>query len=356
MQIEKIEIQSYRLKFEQKFTNAKSSWSDRPGYVIKMTSSSGLVGLGEAAPLPNWSPETLTQTAIALEQISRHLQARPITLEDLATVLLPHQAIPSACHGIELAYLDLLTQSQQLPLCQWLNPTAKMSVPVNGLLTSSPNPIAKAQTLVAQGYNTLKLKIGRNWQQDLALIQALRQRLGHQIRLRLDLNQAWHLEQAIARIAILTPWQIEYLEQPLTAQDLPGMAKLRQLQQIPIAADESAQTLEQLHTLLQLQAADIVILKPMILGGILATYKAAQLAIHAGITPIITTTLDSAIARAAAIHLAAALPERGHADGLATGQFFAADLFLAKDLWSERSPITLANQPGLGLDWRNLRL
>ncbi|MDX1976906.1 MAG: o-succinylbenzoate synthase [Pseudanabaenaceae cyanobacterium bins.68] len=352
MQIEKIETRAYRLKFKRQFSNANSSWGDRAGYVIKITTNSGLVGLGEAAPLPGWSGETLTQTAIALDQMAA--AARIVALPDLQEILQSHVQVPAACHGIELAYLDLLAQSQQLPLYQWLNPQAQPNVCINGLLVSDQAAIAQAQTLVDQGYTTLKLKIGRHWEQDLALIQALRTQLGFEIKLRLDLNQAWSLAQAIARLPELVPWQIEYLEQPLAARDLVGMAKLHQLNQVAIAADESVQTLEQLQALIKYQAADFVILKPMVLGGILASYRAAQIATQAGITPIITTTLDGAIARTGAIHLAAALG--GSAHGLATGQWLAEDLFSPVDLLSETNPIRLGDQAGLGLSWQNMRI
>ena len=96
------------------------------------------------------------------------------------------------------------------------------------------------------------------------------------------------------------------------------MAEVRRSQSIPIAADESVNNLTQLQQVINAQAADIIILKPMALGGIITAYRAAAIAFNAGLDVVVTTTIDGAIARQAAFDLAAALPIK-RACGLATG-------------------------------------
>ena len=147
---------------------------------------------------------------------------------------------------------------------------------------------------------------------------SVRSQVGNDIQIRIDANQSWSVNEAIANLKQLEFLQIEYVEQPVAALDLEGMAKVRRSQSIPVAADESVNNLEQLQQAIATQSADIIILKPMALGGILTAHRAALIALQSGLDVVVTTTIDGAIARQAAYDLASALPLK-RACGLATG-------------------------------------
>jgi o-succinylbenzoate synthase len=360
MKLENILVQSYSLPSKSKFVTACKVFnqSNRLGYKVLVKDRLGHFGYGEAAPLPDWGMETLVQTAQALTKMSERLLGAIIKTTERDTdqileLLADYAATPAARHGMELAILDLFAQSQNLSIAQLLNANSATKVEVNGLVgaESLAETVRQTSDLVKQGYRCLKLKIGRmSWEDDLVRIKAVRKEVGSEIKLRLDPNQSWHIEQAIAYIRELAPLGIEYIEQPLPAQDLLGMAKLRKLGIIAIAADEAVQNLTQLAQVIKAEAADLVILKPMALGGILTSFKAAQIALDAGLAVVITTSLDGAIARLGALHLAAALPKLSHACGLATGHLLAEDLCDRKILISlSQNPIQLNSLPGLGL-------
>ncbi len=346
MQIEKILVQPYSLSFKLPLLTAAGKISDRVGYKIQVWDGLDACGWGEAAPFPGWGMEPLAETAISLERMQEALIGK--TIEDTSQILIllaDYVQTPAARHGMELALLNLWAKNQNLSLAKLLNPKARAEVEVNGLIgaDSMEETIFQAEALIKQGYKCLKLKLGRlTWQEDLARIREVRQVIGNGIKLRLDPNQSWSLEEAIAHLKELEPLAIEYIEQPLKAKNLSGMAELKRLGIIAIAADEAVQNLEQLHQVINSQAADLVILKPMALGGILTTFQAAQIAIDAGLEVIVTTTLDGAIARLAALHLAAALPKLNHACGLATGHLLADDLLPIEILKSlQQNPIIL---------------
>ena len=178
---------------------------------------------------------------------------------------------------------------------------------------------AKAREFVEQNYHCLKIKVGtQDFEMDLQRVEAVRSQIGNNIQIRIDANQGWSVEEAIANLKKLEFLQIEYVEQPVAASDLVGMAVVRRSQSIPVAADESVNNLAQLQQVIKAQAADIIILKPMALGGIITANHAAAIALQAGLDVVVTTTIDGVIARQAAFDLAAALPIK-RACGLATG-------------------------------------
>src|SRR5205809_11929 len=82
--------------------------------------------------------------------------------------------------------------------------------------------------------------------------------------LRLDANEAWNFEEAIAVLSQCVPYNIQYVEQPLKADDLTGMHALRQAVSIQIAVDEALHSLESAQLILDSEAADVLVIKPQL--------------------------------------------------------------------------------------------
>ena len=156
-------------------------------------------------------------------------------------------------------------------------------------------------------------------------------------------------QQAQKAIEKLEQIDLDYLEQPLPMQDIEGHAILRN-GPVNIALDESliSNTLEEIY---KIGAADFVILKPMVLGGIDNAYALAKEARSLNIEPIITTTIDTVVARTAAVHLAASLSPI-KACGLATGHMLKDDVSPDPAVLKQGNVIVPQN-PGNGVfvDW-----
>ena len=326
-----VQFQPYRLDFYEPFYTAFGMMLCREGFVIEigdreLDHRSQYIGLGESAPLQGFGMESFAKTEMVLKEAQRSLINSVINnLDDVKNLVAQYDCTPAAKHGIELALLDLLSQTQGFTLSQLLansvNGTVRDHVAVNAVIGAmSPDlAAAKAQAYLDQGYTCLKIKVGtQDFQSDLQRVIAVRSQVGNDIQIRIDANQAWSVHEAIANLKQLEFLQIEYVEQPVTAFDLVGMAEVRRSQSIPVAADESVNNLVQLQQAIAAQAADIIILKPMALGGILTAHRAALIALRSGLDVVVTTTIDGAIARKAASELAAALPLK-RACGLATG-------------------------------------
>jgi len=141
--------------------------------------------------------------------------------------------------------------------------------------------------------------------------------------IRLDANGSWDRKTADEAIEALASLGVEYVEQPLPAEALSGLSALRG-RGVGIAADESLRECG-VDAVLDADAADVAILKPMALGGPDIAIDAARQFLNAGVDPVVTTTIDGAVARASAVHVAAAVPDVRPC-GLATGEMLASDL------------------------------
>ncbi len=317
-----LEIRPYRLRLSRPLHTARGVYTVREGFVV-LARQGGLIGRGEAAPLPEHGTETLAE---CLDELRRATLTR-----------LPKA--PAARHAVELALLDLRAQREGIPLAVLLDPRAKREVTTGALLSAltMPELAREAQRAAADGFGTLKLKVGRG--DDFARAAVVRDAVGPNVKLRLDANGAWTQAEALRRLEELAPLGIELCEQPTA--DLIGLrGKVR------IAADELvAQDFEA-----ALERAEVIVLKPMVLGGLLPALALARAAMRRGRQVIVTTSLDGAIARAGAAHLAAAVLAEGEqpAAGLATGALLAEDL--CEDLLAPRGGVVrIPEAAGLGL-------
>ncbi|GBO53580.1 O-succinylbenzoate synthase [Pseudanabaena sp. lw0831] len=331
--MQSIQYQPYRLAFHEPFQTALGSISHREGFVVEIRDRKShdrvqYIGLGEAAPLDGFGMESLAETERVLREAQRSLiNAEIHDLNDIENILTKYDHTPAAKHGIELGLLNLLSQVQGISISQLLansfSGIVRDQVAVNAVIgaTTPERAVSKAKQYIEQGYHCLKIKVGtKDFEMDLRRVEAVRSQVGAHIQIRIDANQGWSVTEAIANLKKLEFSQIEYVEQPVAASDLLGMAEVRQSQSILVAADESVNNLSQLQQVVNTQAADIIILKPMALGGLITANHAAAIAFKAGLDVVVTTTIDGAIARQAAFDLAAALPIK-RACGLATGHF-----------------------------------
>ncbi len=283
----------------------------------------GVVGRGEACPLSSFGTETLERATAALEAFE--LAVVPRTLEEIAPLLSGLESVPSARFAVECALLEHLAVRKGLPVAELLGAPAA-SVATGALVDGADVQALRcaAGKAVAEGFQTLKVKVGaRSLTEDLARVEALRDAAGPGIALRPDANGAWTEEEARAALRALESSQIELCEQPVPADGIAALRRLRGSVPARIAADESLLRTGAADALLgERPAVDVLVLKPAALGGVLRALELARRAAHLGVSSYVTTLLDGPLGTAAALHLAAVLPP-GPAHGLATGTLFA---------------------------------
>jgi o-succinylbenzoate synthase len=326
MRIRKTALHALRLEMVNPLKTARGTYAAREGFVVRLEDEEGRVGQGEAMPLEEFGTESPDDCERALSQLLETLRKTlPLPLGEGWGMGFPTRA-PAARHAVEQALLDLEAQRRGLPLSQLLSSDARADLHVNALLgAASPQTLAEeARRAVAEGYETLKLKVaGRPLAEDVARLSAVRNAVGATIRLRVDANGAWSEPEARAALEALGHYDLELCEQPVAPENPEALARLGEHSPCPLAADESLSLPEATqHILNHPGTVKILVLKPMVLGGLLPTLKLAREAASKGMAAYVTSSLDGVIARAGAAHLAAALPSGRYASGLGVGHLF----------------------------------
>jgi o-succinylbenzoate synthase len=315
VRIEGAELQYFRLRLRTPLATALGPLASREGVLLSLRNADGCVGYGEATPLPAFGTESLDAARRSLEACAALLEgADPGEPEDLLGFI-DRRCPPTstARAAIDCALHDLVAQDAGQSMASWLDGkegrSARPTVTVSALLVSrSPRALTlEAQHAVEIGFRTLKLKVGVGpVSSDLVRVAAVRSAVGPAPRVRVDANGAWSPDQARGRLEALARFGLEFVEQPVAAGDVAGLAQVRRDASVPVAADESACSEAELRSVLDAEAADAVILKPSAVGGISRARAAVELARAAGVGVVPTSFLDGAVAVLGALHLASA--------------------------------------------------
>jgi L-alanine-DL-glutamate epimerase-like enolase superfamily enzyme len=357
-----------RVPFRRPFATATGMWLHRESWIVLLEGPGGRVGLGEAVLEPDATEVEETILARAIRETAGRAKDGDLPdAEELELLGVPGRACRAA---LDSARLDLA-----------MGPDG-VEVPVNGTISfAAPREGAEAALqAIEAGFTTLKLKAGaeRETEDLVARVRAIRQATGPAIRLRLDVNGAWDLATAEDRLAAIARFDIEYVEQPLAADDLAGAAELRRLVPVRVAADEAVYSAHAARRVLDEGAADVLVVKPARVGGPVAVAEIAAAADAAGVPVVLSTMFETgigiALARACAARITAgpaASPTSGGAGasapsplavlahGLATAGLLEHDL-LVVPLVIDAGLMAAPGGPGTGglgiqLDDRALR-
>ena len=199
-------------------------------------------------------------------------------------------------------------------------------VPVNVTVPAVGPEQAARIVRDSRGCRTAKVKVaepGQTLAEEEARLEAVRDALGPQGRVRVDANGLWSVDDAVTAIRRLdrAAGGLEYVEQPVAAVE--DLAVVRRRVDVPVAADESIRRAEDPYRVRDLEAADVAVLKVQPLGGVRACLRIAA---DIGLPVVVSSALETSIGIAAGVALAAALPELPYACGLATGQLLTDDV------------------------------
>lgn len=311
------------IPFLEPFRTASGSVRARDLIVLRLEESDGVVAFGEAAPFEPYDGVPLARVVLAFL----------------------HHDVPAPPHvhaADEMAFLDLEGRRLGVPLAEPRSAT----VPVNFTLAgASPEAVANSASVAAtQGYQCFKLKVGVA--DDEARVAAAREAIGPTALLRLDANGAWSSKEALERIEQLSPYGLEFVEQPCAT--LEELAEVRRATGVRIAADESVQAAADVLAAADAEACDVVSIKLAPMGGLNAARAAIQAARESGIEPYVSSTLDGPWGIAAALQLASAECIGLHC-GLATLELFDAALCAALPS-PENGRLAVPPGPGLGIE------
>lgn len=344
-----LEYYTYRLPFKHPFRTAGNEFSHREGIVLVYREDS-IEAYGEIAPLPGFSQESLEQIREVLIINHEYLQQSIRSGEGKQTLNVLDQIhrFPSLSFGIDTLLHDLEAKKNNKPLGRFLFPDFPESVEANATLSiqEPAQVISKAKELMEQGFTTLKVKTGKNFNSELKLLQDLQNQFPD-LSIRIDANQSWTKNEAIQNLRALDSLNIEYCEQPVHKDKFSDMAAVQKAVKTPIAADESLRNKKDAAELSELKAVSLFIVKPMLLGTFDTIFVTKRMADTHNIEVVITTMLESAVGRAMTSILAAGLGNQKRAHGLATGSLLDKDI--SSDEWMNNPVIRFPEKAGLGI-------
>lgn len=297
-------VKPYSYRLQRVMRTAMGTFIERTGWHIIVRDSDGVLGVGDVAPWPGFGSDG-PSCAEALAKLTAAWAQQLWPTGQSCAHALAALPVEVAC-GFDGALLDIEAQRAQLSLAAHLGAPRQVaaSVGVHALVDNA----LEAQTAIAQGFTAIKVKIGTHALGDeITRIVALRAAIGPNIGLRLDANGAFSVADAVRLARLLAIVSPEWLEQPVAKDDIAGMAEVRRLGGVPIAADESVMNAQQLEAVIAHQAADVVVLKPMFVGGLRQAIRLGERAQAAKLKVIVTHALESAVGRLHALHVALAL-------------------------------------------------
>lgn len=310
------------IPLKRPFVTAGGVVTARELVLLRVQSSDGNFGFGEAAPFEPYDGVPIERAVAALTGAGGRRPAQARAAE-------------------ELARLDLRARQDERPLAE----PVKDSLPVNMTLAAGPpgEVAERAREGVRDGYACFKLKVGLP--DDADRVAAVREAVGPWPALRVDANGGWSVNEAVRAIRAIEDHDLEFVEQP--CRSLRELAEVRQRVSTPIAADESVSSMRELRRALDLEACDVVNVKLAGAGGFNAARELLREAHAHGLHAFLSSTLDGPWGIAAALQLAAS-EGLSLACGLATLELFDARIARALPP-PHQGTLAVPAGPGLGV-------
>ncbi len=281
--------------------------------------------MGLAAQTRGWSAQDWQQNA----QVLRDFKAGP------------------AVSAVDMAMLDLAAKCARQPVWKYLGGQGDARVPIVRIipLKSAKAMADVAQNLVGEGYKALKLKASGDLALDVARVEAVAERVGREIEIYVDANQAYDAQGAIA-FAQKVRTKITRLEQPVAAMDLKAMAQVTSAAGVFLEADEHIKDCADVERIAEARAAHGISLKFGRSSGVLETLEMARVAQTKGLKYRMGTAFGGTLISLAGAHVAAALDQH---DGYAeVGEFMHFDDPLHLPAQVQNGDLILSETPGFG--------
>lgn len=371
MKIRAVEAYPFRLPPRRAFKWAGLN-VDLGGFVlVRIETDDGLVGYGEATPLPDWggdwgrhSGETLATVAHLVNAVfAPALIGRDPTAVTAARLLLDRLVIGNvyAKCAVDIALHDLWGKATGLPIYKLLGGAVRDTVPVAHMigLMDEGDALREGVAAAADGVRSLQIKGGVDLDRDVRLTAALRHELGAGITLRLDANQGYgHAKTAVAAVRRLVDAGVDLVEQPTTG--LRYMAEVTAASPVPIIADETCWDINDAIDVSAARGADCLSIYLAKAGGFVGAGSVARLAAAHLMRCDVNGSIESAIGTAANVHFALAHPAvdlgaviaisapAGRHPCQVAGRYYEDDV-LAEPMAVKDGAILPLDAPGLGI-------
>jgi L-alanine-DL-glutamate epimerase-like enolase superfamily enzyme len=305
--------------------------------VIVELSDGTITGVGEAAP-SRFYGETADTVVEVLESVRTVVEDCAHEVELMADLTSRGlKGNPAARAALEIAAHDMMGKRYGLPLYRHfeLDPA---DTPLTTMSIGLDEPdVMVAKAVEAKDFPILKVKLDSDT--DLSVVRRTKEATGSAVTV--DANCAWSREEAVEKSAELAVIGVEFIEQPVPADDIEGLAHVHERSLVPVFADESCPTSGELPTVAPV--VDGVVIKLMKCGGLVEAVRMAREARELGLKTMIGCMMESSLAITAAAHIS---PLMDYAD-LDSGLMMTNDPFTGVTI--EDGRMLLPDEPGTGV-------
>ena len=340
------------LQLKEPFAIANETIEVADNILIRLETETGIIGWGCSTPdaVTSETKDTVLRNFEAAKRLVIGCDPTRINLVNFALDS-DIKGNSSLKAGINMALYDIIGKMAGIPLFRLLGGyREKIATSVTIGLNNTNLMVEKAKQIVSDGFKFIKIKCGINADDDIENIIAIREAVGPTIKLRLDANEGYSVEEALRIVKTLekNAVAIEMLEQPTKADYLYSLKDVARQCSVPIIADETALTLRDSFKLVRLEIADMINIKLMKIGGITNAIKANALAELADVPVMVGCMNESMAAMSAGVHFACAFRNVEYAD-LDSALDFTNDVAKGGARYEDGYVIP-SERPGLGIE------
>jgi len=354
LNIVNIEIFPFSIPIKS-FADAYTDFNSSKAVLVKIIAEDGTVGIGEACA---WEPEFYGETIESITSTIKNYIAPKIigmnsfNIQKIMSVIDVNLArVTCVKEGIDLALHDLVGKLLNTPVYNLLGGKFRDRIPgASEIGIDTPDAMARnALHILKLGIRVIKIKGSNNMKLDVERIKTVREAIGTDIELRLDPNAAWNTIGTIQVMKEVENCRLQLLEQPLPSWDLRGMAHIRHSIGVPMMADESIWTPQDVIKIYEYKAADIINIKLAKSCGLSLAKKIETVADSLGLPCIVGTEIEPGISLIAKLHLAASMKNHYLASEFTELSLLKANILKYK-LKVEDGCLIVPDGPGFGVD------
>jgi L-alanine-DL-glutamate epimerase-like enolase superfamily enzyme len=333
--------------------------------VVRVLTDTGIEGAGEATVSVRWSGETVWGAHALIDRI---LAPAVIGCDPCDVVEIDRRLDLAAVQNwfaksaIEMACWDIRGKYEKKPVYELLGGACRPQT-VRCRFSMGAYDVDRARRraaeLIAEGFDTIKVKVGGPAETDIARVRAVREVIGPERHLTIDANCGWDADTAIYCVNALEDCRLALVEQPTPNGDYDSLARVRRETKPPVMADDICFDLVHARELIRNECCDVINLYPGKQGGIRKARVIADFAEKHGVACSIGSNLEFDIGTAAMAHFVVATPnmqiEKYPGDMLGPVYHEAS---IVKNPLDIRGPLTtISDHPGLGIevDWNLVR-